>query len=548
MEQIETPKESQPNQNQESAKDDKFNRHNPPDKSNPEEVYQYVAKSISGPSFRNPLKNFIDENCITFIDIEENTFEQGQLFKEMNLLLENLLADVLAEGELTQEEFLKAAERGLEDKKYKKYFNQVINFGDYNFFKNIMTKRNYQIIKMAEQQMEKYNNPQKEEEAPPKIEEPKSEEVKAEEDKMTRELMKKMIEDENKEVEEALKQSLAEEEERRRIAVIEEEEIRRALKHSLMQSNNQETKKEEPKKEEPKKEEPKKEEPKKEEPKKEEPKKEEPKKFVPVISNVGNFQFSGIEKPKEEPKPEIKPEPKIEKKQFSLEPSNTNNIQFQIQSNNIPPINPPKPKPKEEKEEKVELIDKEETKEEPKEEPKNEIIDKEEIKPKNNERITRDFINVFEEKKKTLKPLNNKINNAGNNKGPTKNTLMKDLQKKKLSIKEDIERMKIKNEKQKGESATDILKKNLEKNQQNMNDIINLDNEGLLIHDDNEEEDNKNEYVSKHNIQFGKIEIPSDFNGKIPEYTKEKQEELQKFRDMVIKQKVNNRENEFQNI
>ena len=135
------------------AQKDKFDPKKPPDKSNPEEVYQYVAKRISCPAFRNPLKNFIDENCLTFIDVDENTFEQGQLFKELNELLENLLKDVLEDGQLSQEEFLKAAERGIEDKQYKKYFNQVINFGDYNFFKSIMTKRNYQMIKMAEQQM-----------------------------------------------------------------------------------------------------------------------------------------------------------------------------------------------------------------------------------------------------------------------------------------------------------------------------------------------------------------------------------------------------------
>ena len=41
-------------------------------------------------------------------------------------------------------------------------------------------------------------------------------------------------------------------------------------------------------------------------------------------------------------------------------------------------------------------------------------------------------------------------------------------------------------------------------------------------------------YMNKHNIQMGKIEIPSNFNGKIPEYTKEKQEELKDFRNMVI--------------
>ena len=80
----------------------------------------------------------------------------------------------------------------------------------------------------------------------------------------------------------------------------------------------------------------------------------------------------------------------------------------------------------------------------------------------------------------------------------------------------------------------------------NNNDIVNLD-DGLLINDDNEEED-KNKYVSKHNIQFGKIEIPNNFNGKIPEYTKEKQEELKEFREMVIKHKINDRQNDENDV
>ena len=128
---------------------------------------------------------------------------------------------------------------------------------------------------------------------------------------------------------------------------------------------------------------------------------------------------------------------------------------------------------------------------------------------------------------------------------------MQDLQKKKTNIKDDIERIKIKNEKneakQKGESATDIIKKNLENDKQNNNDIVNLDDDdggGLLI-DDNEEGENKNEYVSKHKIHFGKIGIPSNFEGKIPEYTKEKQEELKEFRNMVVKNKIEDRENDF---
>ena len=520
-----------------AKKDDKLDLKKPPNKSNPDEVYEWVAKRISGPSFRNPLKNFIDENCITFIDIDENTHEQGQLFRELNILLENALEEIYKDGELTQEDFLKAAERGVEDKKYKKYFNQVINFGDYNFFKSIMTKRNYQIIKMAEQQMANAASMEKEQ----------KENLSPEEsEQKTKEYVAKLLEEENKELDEAIKASLAEEDKRRRIAAIEEEEMNRALKNSLM--TNPEPN-DIPKKEEPK----------------PEPKKEEPKKFTPVISSTVKLEISGYmkppetKKPPEEEKPEIKPEIKTEKKLapseqkgFVLESSNIN-IAIESQENPYAKnssIKPKKEEPKEEiKPKEDEVKNSLKVEEEPNEEPKNEIN---EIKPKKaEEKVTREFINIYEEKKRTLKPLGIKHNINNSNTEVKKSSLMKDLQKRKGNIKNDIERMNIKKEnKPKPESAIDIIKNNLNKDNQNNNDIINLDGDGdgLLIDDNEEENDNNNKYVSKHNIHFGKIEIPNNFSGKIPEYTKEKQEELKEYRDMVIKQKMIGRENEENDI
>ena len=100
-----------------------------------QELYQKVSKSISEPAFRNPMKNFIDENCSSFVDVSESSFQQYELFKEFNQLLENLLQEVLIKLNITKEDLLKAAEYGIKDPKYKKYYNQIINFGDYNFFK-----------------------------------------------------------------------------------------------------------------------------------------------------------------------------------------------------------------------------------------------------------------------------------------------------------------------------------------------------------------------------------------------------------------------------
>ena len=250
----------------------------PLDKTNPDSIYNWVARKISGPSFRNIIKDFIDDNCSLFIDIDENTFQQGQIFNEFNQLLENILNDVLEEGGLSQQEFLGAAERGLTDPKYKKYFDQLLNFSDYNFFKRCMTKRNYALIKRFEEQIDQQKKEieekkleeerQKELEKQKELEEQKlreelninnNEEGKEKTEREKEEEQNKILlyqmlnQEEEKELQEVIKQSLALEEEKRRMAVIEEEELNRALKQSLIESTNPPNKPEEPKKEEKKK-------------------------------------------------------------------------------------------------------------------------------------------------------------------------------------------------------------------------------------------------------------------------------------------------------
>ena len=135
----------------------------PLDKNNPDSIYNWLGLKIKSPSFRNIIKDFIDDNCSLFIDVDENTFQQGQLFNEFTQLIENILGDLLLEGGITQEQFLTAAERGLNDPNYKKYFDQLLNFSDYTYFKKMMTQRNYHLIQEVEKEMEKKPEPKKEE-------------------------------------------------------------------------------------------------------------------------------------------------------------------------------------------------------------------------------------------------------------------------------------------------------------------------------------------------------------------------------------------------
>jgi len=220
-------------------------------------VYDIVLQLIRSPEFRNPIKDFIDDNCNTFIGVEENTFEQGALHKQFVQLIDNLLDTITKDIGITEEMFCLAAKKGLKEPKAKKYFEQLISFTNYNYFKNLMTKRNFQLEELAYKQMMADKN--------------QNQEGGEEEDENEEELEKKRKEMEENELQCALKMSLAAEEEKKKLEEIEDQELQRAIQLSLSEqqakaepspiaqmqpaSSKNESKppKKEPKKEEPKK-------------------------------------------------------------------------------------------------------------------------------------------------------------------------------------------------------------------------------------------------------------------------------------------------------
>ena len=188
-------------------------------------IYDTVVQIVKSPEFRNPLKDFIDDNCGSFIGVEENTFEQGAIHKEFITLADNLLETMTQEIGITEEMFCLAAKRGLEDQKEnKKYFEQLIAFNNYNYFKNLMTKRNLHLEKIAYEEMMK--DKQKESQAQP-------------DNKDNNVELQKLKEEQNKaekgELECALKMSLALEEEAKKLKELEDAELEKAIKLSLLE-------------------------------------------------------------------------------------------------------------------------------------------------------------------------------------------------------------------------------------------------------------------------------------------------------------------------
>jgi hypothetical protein len=225
-------------------------------------IYTYVLTKVKSPEFRNPIKDFIDENCSTFIDVSENTFEQGALFNEFTQLIDNLLDSLCKENNISEEMFLLASKKGLEDSKNKKYFEQLIAFNNYSYFKNLMTKRNLHLEKIAYEEMMK----------------DKEKEVK-QENKDNNEELKKLKEEQDKavkgELEAALKMSLAAEEEAKKLKELEDAELEKAIKLSLLEQQKHPEQ-------------------------------------SPLIQAIPNLQIKMDPQPTEQPKQEPKPEPKTE--------------------------------------------------------------------------------------------------------------------------------------------------------------------------------------------------------------------------------------------
>ena len=593
------------------------------DLNNPDSIYNWIAFKITSPTFRVIIKDYIDDNCSLFIDVDENTFQQGQLFNEFTQLIENLLNDLLVEGGISQEQFLTAAEKGLEDPKYKKYFDQLLNFSDYNYFKKLMTKRNYNLIKkveeeMAQKQKEEEKQKQEQIERQLRIENQKKGNTKTdreiEEEKQRILLHQFLNQEEEEDLQKAIQQSLAIQDEKRKIEIIEEEELKRAIKQSLLDS----TKPEEEKKPEPKKEE------KKPEPKKEDFKiekkdmfkfenQEKPKINTPLITNMKeaintissntNFQFSGNIK-KEEEKPN-KPSQIIsaskgfdfqiesKKNDFGISSMAPTTISNNSQNPNPNPNPYARPTPfKKSDDVKIEnshieqpLIDDDE----PKVIKKDKIIPSKDVKD-NDKKKNYDPTLIEIQKKKEIKDEPKKeikINNKDETKKPF--NLMKyedNTKEENIVMAKEIKR----------EKASDIIKNSLKDNIKHDN---NEDDGGLLIDDDDEDVNTHqatgpktNTFIDKKkDINLGKIKIgkdggnflnnysgmknyerggiekmenklkeqqfrsvldnkneDEDYQNKLREVEKEKQEKLKQYREYLLKMKKEKRDNKAKEL
>ena len=198
-----------------------------PNKNNPDEVYQYISKSISEHSFRSHIRNFINENCHHFTSENDDDLIHQKLFEKMCQIIEKNLNKILSKANLCEIDFYTAAKNGEQDPKYKKYFNQVINMKDFYFFKKIMIKRKNEMAELPEKKiMDIYDNKKEEEEK----------------EKLKKVIQDRLKEEEDMDILKAIQLSLEEGEKRKNESINEQNELDEAIKQSLSKGKQNNTK------------------------------------------------------------------------------------------------------------------------------------------------------------------------------------------------------------------------------------------------------------------------------------------------------------------
>ena len=176
-------------------------------------AYDKVVERIKGPIFRDPIREFMDENCNYFIDIDDNTPEMCNYFKSFNKLINSLREKCCKDFNITEAQFNLIAEKGLKDPKSKMYFQQLLNFEKFDYFKRIMIDRNYKILQILENEMIKKGKFQNE------VTEEDAQYLKV--------------------IEQSKKTYMDEEEKKRRLEVLYDRELQRAIKKSLKNEEKQ---------------------------------------------------------------------------------------------------------------------------------------------------------------------------------------------------------------------------------------------------------------------------------------------------------------------
>ncbi|CAD8099469.1 unnamed protein product [Paramecium sonneborni] len=185
-------------------------------------IYASILQYLVSPIWNISISEFIDQNCIIFDDEEENKLEYQALFKKYKRLMANLIDEMMNELGVTEEQFAQQVEKGLKQQQDKQLFEQLLTIDNFMVFKTQMIKRNKELELEALQEIKKQDQK--------KIS--KKQIVNPQNDANIKLLQ---IEAEKAELEHALQMSLAIQEEKKKMLTEEDRQLQEVLRQSLIE-------------------------------------------------------------------------------------------------------------------------------------------------------------------------------------------------------------------------------------------------------------------------------------------------------------------------
>lgn len=109
---------------------------------------------MQSPTWKNPIINFIDENCIVFEDTEENSLEYTNVHNRFKKLIDGQLEAFIQDLGIQPPDFVKACSLA-KNKIHENLVMQLLSVDDFLLFKKMMTHRNVTMNMQAVEQMRK---------------------------------------------------------------------------------------------------------------------------------------------------------------------------------------------------------------------------------------------------------------------------------------------------------------------------------------------------------------------------------------------------------
>ncbi|CAK85497.1 unnamed protein product (macronuclear) [Paramecium tetraurelia] len=176
-------------------------------------MYDLILQYLASPIWRNPISDFLDENCIIFDDEEENKIVYQEIHKKFKGMIEAMIEQLMVDiGVEDEEQLRKVIEIGLKNKKHRKYFEQLLIVENFLVFKKLMLKRNKELEYEALKELQKIDGGKNPE--------------------MDIKVKQAELEKERMEIEHAVAMSIAVENEKAKIQIQEDEDFIEAIRQS----------------------------------------------------------------------------------------------------------------------------------------------------------------------------------------------------------------------------------------------------------------------------------------------------------------------------